>query len=244
MDQKKYLFWLIIFLWLGILGLIMARYGLVFLMGDEMIVPTQWFDPRDMFRGEYVRLGYQFSEWEIHGETNFFQSQRVYVVPLLSGNRMIWIQHLTTDRPSNGMYVQARIASIRDPWSGAYSYTVEWDNSGTVRRDLYDSWYGSSLMSGHRVSLRVCDRWSWPFIETLERNGDRNTDNACRIVWWTIVWRSRQPIRITLAYSPDRYFVQVWSGRVREDRLRDGSVDAVWRVWRGQAVLDRLEIRE
>jgi len=250
MDQKKYIFWLIIIAWLGILGMMMLCYGLVSLLGDELIVPTQWFDPRDMFRGEYVRLGYQFSEWQVSGQTDFFEAQRVYVVPLLSGNRMIWINDVTAKRPRQWLYIAAKIASISDQWSNAYSYTVEWDNSGTVRRDIYDSWYGSTYTatSGDSLFIRVCDRWSWPFIAAFDVNlGDDAAwvlDPQCRIVSARIVWYSHTPVRITLAYSPDRYFVQVWSGRVREDRLRDGWVDAIWRVWRGQTVLDRLEMRE
>ncbi len=76
--RRKLLFCLSLCLQLVILtGLVIPRLSLAD-TGQEVVFNTVPFDPRDIFRGDYVTMRYKFSEVPVQG--SFKRGERVYVV--------------------------------------------------------------------------------------------------------------------------------------------------------------------
>ncbi|MDF2378958.1 MAG: GDYXXLXY domain-containing protein [Candidatus Gracilibacteria bacterium] len=55
---------LLVLFWLVLLGGMLCYYQLPLLIGQEVTVVVQPVDPRDLFRGDYVILSYDFSEFD------------------------------------------------------------------------------------------------------------------------------------------------------------------------------------
>ncbi len=73
-------------------------------LGEEVRLQTQPVDPRDLFRGNYARLGYEFSTLD---STDFRPGERVYLPLKRDGD--LWITgEARHDAPEQGLFLRGR----------------------------------------------------------------------------------------------------------------------------------------
>ena len=84
--------------------------------GKEILVRTELYDPRDMFRGNYVDLSYEFSNVnggrdEKHGARN----DKIYAVLKPNKDGVYALEYVSANRPEDGVFLSGRI----DMWDRA-----------------------------------------------------------------------------------------------------------------------------
>ncbi|WP_421711553.1 GDYXXLXY domain-containing protein [Alcanivorax sp.] len=86
-------------------------------LGEEIRVETRPVDPRDLFRGNYARLGYDFSTLPATG----FRPGDVIYLPLEQDGDL-W-RGLTPSHqpPAQGLYLRGRVSGL--PWGGTRRVT-------------------------------------------------------------------------------------------------------------------------
>jgi uncharacterized membrane-anchored protein len=86
-------------------------------LGEEIRVETRPVDPRDLFRGNYARLGYEFSTLPATG----FRPGDVIYLPLEQDGDL-W-RGLTPSHqpPAQGLYLRGRVSGL--PWGGTRRVT-------------------------------------------------------------------------------------------------------------------------
>ena len=83
--------------------------------GQEIILQTAPIDPRDIFRGDYVRLNYLFSQVPAQRledsilESGLRKGQKVYLSLTTDRNGITQGNHLYTAPPANGSYLSGRV---------------------------------------------------------------------------------------------------------------------------------------
>ncbi len=93
------------------------------LVGDEVIVETVPYDPRDVFRGDYVALSYKINEVEIEKlpdeiknerdteELEKYRNRTVYVVLKKEGAFHV-VDRVSLERPKSGVYLKSKIRNV------------------------------------------------------------------------------------------------------------------------------------
>lgn len=100
----------------GFLGGMIVVDSLPYMLGETIRLKVMPVDPRDMFRGDYSILSYDFTSVQRHRITGLKQEQEYYwsdagrdvYISLEKDPRSdVWLtKEITTTRPSSGTYVQ------------------------------------------------------------------------------------------------------------------------------------------
>jgi uncharacterized membrane-anchored protein len=83
--------------------------------GRTIYLRTAPIDPRDLFRGDYVRLNYEISNISTHklprdDDAGLTKGEKVYVTLKENSNGLYEFNHVSLTRPSNGIYLAGRSA--------------------------------------------------------------------------------------------------------------------------------------
>ncbi|WP_237058300.1 GDYXXLXY domain-containing protein [Microbulbifer sediminum] len=83
--------------------------------GEEILVKTIPVDPRSMFRGNYARLRYPFSELDasLFGEEQLRQGEVVYVALETTGAGVYRLAGASLEPPEEGIFLRGRVS---DSW--------------------------------------------------------------------------------------------------------------------------------
>lgn len=85
--------------------------------GDEIILETIPYDPRDLFRGDYVALSYKINEVdidkfpeELKGRTSYreYINKKIYAV-LKKEGEYYTVDYMTYERPTNKVYLTTKL---------------------------------------------------------------------------------------------------------------------------------------
>ena len=82
-------------------------------LGEEVRLKTRPVDPRDLFRGNYARLHYDFDTIEPGASADFRPGDVVYV-PLVRHGDLWNPQPAQVSRPESGVFLRGRVTSR--PW--------------------------------------------------------------------------------------------------------------------------------
>ena len=77
--------------------------------GKEILVRTELYDPRDMFRGNYVDLSYEFSN--VNGgrdEKRGAGDDKIYAVLKPNKDGVYALEYVSADRPEEGVFLSGR----------------------------------------------------------------------------------------------------------------------------------------
>ncbi|MFA0813549.1 GDYXXLXY domain-containing protein [Microbulbifer epialgicus] len=99
-----------------------------FLTGEPIHVKTIPVGPRSMFRGNYARLNYGFSEIKksaLPTDRLVRQGEVVYVSLKQSGSGLYKFSSASLQKPIEGVFLKGRIANAR-PWRNHESYRVKY----------------------------------------------------------------------------------------------------------------------
>lgn len=200
-----------------VIGVIISRYEYVLATGQTILVLTRWVDPRDLFRGDYVRIGYAQQLEEYTGKnydimlcswsTSYTDNARkIYVVPTLSGDLFVAIGRVESTKPSNPPYITATLQYCDHVWVNA-----TWDSKADRAFDTIENYWNEMIPYEDRVA-RLATKQGY-----------------------------KKQYVLHISYIPDRFFVTEWEGTVLEQQIRTGTVYAVWKIWHaGETVLSHL----
>ncbi|WP_432403305.1 GDYXXLXY domain-containing protein [Wukongibacter sp. M2B1] len=122
--------YLLSFLIMFILLISMSIHPLVTnLLGEEILIKTKAYDPRNLLRGDYIRLNYEINDIDIgrldkeildrideHDSLAELKQKKLYV-QLDKNGEYYEVKKVTLEKPKEGIYIE-----------GKYEYDI-WDNS-------------------------------------------------------------------------------------------------------------------
>lgn len=182
--------------------------------GRRILLKTEPVDPRDLFRGDYVRLSYGISSLDLGRlgvAGDFRRNEKVFVI-LVARRDGTWQPFgISRTEPMGKCYIQGRVQSPSFPMS-RWEVTVR-DDKG-VMHTIKPNWF--SFKKGDR--LFIC----------LNRNGDVMTlakaesSGKC----WNRDWheltgtvaevREEKTRQLRVEYGIESYFVEEGKGRAIE----------------------------
>ena len=119
---------------LALTGLLVAR-SLPLLTGQTILLPITPVDPRDIFRGDYVTLSYDFSRIGVQGvdgqkwpdhDPQQWRQRTVYAALVADADGKHWkLDRLSFTRPSEGLFLRGRTAGWNQLEFGIESYYVQ-----------------------------------------------------------------------------------------------------------------------
>lgn len=107
--------WLITLLWIGVIAGLWAKNEYQVRNAQEIILKTVPVDPRDLFRGDYVRLRYEISRLDLdrlsQDNTDFKQNGLIFVSLKEEGD--VWrVKNVSSQKPHKGIFLKGRIRWI------------------------------------------------------------------------------------------------------------------------------------
>lgn len=98
-----------------VLGYMAGEREYILQNGAIIYLRTAPIDPRDLFRGNYVRLNYEISNIPAHrlpsGDTSdLAKGRKVYVILKENSNGLYELDHVSLDQPPSGIYLIGRSA--------------------------------------------------------------------------------------------------------------------------------------
>ena len=120
---------------LVLVGMIAAR-AMPLVTGQTVLVRVVPVDPRDLFRGDYVRLSYEFSRVPSQGIQGISDTERgnsstwkgrtVYAPLVLESDGVHWrAERITLIKPQTGPFLKGRMASYGSLEFGIESYFLQ-----------------------------------------------------------------------------------------------------------------------
>lgn len=129
---------------LGVLGVMIAQSGWTHLTGDTVLFRVIPVDPRDMFRGDYVILSYEFSRITPMGADLYAKEsagREIYVTLAEDSDGRHWsATSATFERPASGRFIKGKIVGPGNIEFGIESFFVqegkgkEYEEARTARR--------------------------------------------------------------------------------------------------------------
>lgn len=135
--KKGYSKYIILFVILAVLLLALAiKPLLTVVFGQEIYLQTRIYDPRDIFRGDYIHLAYEISEIstdkvdeelkKILKENRYDENQKIYIALSLE-EKYHQVEKVTLTPPKEGVYLKAEGAYIRRREDSTMVVNYPWD---------------------------------------------------------------------------------------------------------------------
>ncbi len=169
------IFW--VFIQLFVLWIVIGKYSYVLITWTEVIVKTSWYDPRDLFRGEYVRINYDiekyiwnnYESWLCEYESSYSSSRwkDIFVVPLLDKNNYaVWIDKIVKNKKNIEkwkLYIKAKIDYCD------YEY-IPWNK----KEELWENYNRvlESINIDYEKDRFFVKEWTWKPLEDKLRDND------------------------------------------------------------------------
>lgn len=221
-------------IWVPVIILLamIVRYQSIVLTGTEVHVLVQGYDPRDIFRGDYVMLSYPVNQRNGSVVTWAGYWKTIYVTPSMSGSEFVSISALSLERPASWLFFKARIVSTPQRSQKIY---IEY-SSGKIQTGFwYDSHNYEPFATGYQLWDKVQivdyvrdDTTNFYIADRFQNS--RNFSSDMRYLTGTITQAFPELTSLSLTYSTDKFFVKEWTGRPIEDSIRTGTVYAIWKV--------------
>ncbi|HEX7336065.1 MAG TPA: GDYXXLXY domain-containing protein [Gemmatimonadales bacterium] len=134
MRERKILLATAVAQLLILLGMIALR-AVPLVTGQTLLVPVMPVDPRDLFRGDYVILSYDFSRTPREGIEGLsandqwsskWEGRTVYVPLVQDSNRVHWrAEKITVVKPAKGPFIKGHMERYGSLKFGIEAYYVE-----------------------------------------------------------------------------------------------------------------------
>jgi uncharacterized membrane-anchored protein len=108
------------------LGGMIAVDSAPYVFGETIRLKVQPVDPRDLFRGDYVILGYDFSRQNSGAWNGDSSNSDVFVVLKKSADENYWeMDHLTAEQPESGTFIHGQREYYGSIQAGIEAYYVQ-----------------------------------------------------------------------------------------------------------------------
>ena len=127
--RERVLLMLAVTFQLGVLGSMIAQSGWTHLTDDTILFRVVPVDPRDMFRGDYVILRYEFSNISPTGTDLYgaeLAGREIYVTLVADSDGRHWsATSAAFERPASGRYMKGKVAGPGNIEFGIESFFVQ-----------------------------------------------------------------------------------------------------------------------
>lgn len=106
---KRYLIFAAIFQVTILIGML-VKANLPLYFGTEIKVATKPIDPRSLFRGNFVRLNYDFTK--IKTDKEFIKGEEIFL-KLKKNKDNLFAYHSAWKKPPKGLYIQGRVEFVK-----------------------------------------------------------------------------------------------------------------------------------
>jgi uncharacterized membrane-anchored protein len=233
-------FFLLVILQILILaGMIGYRYYWL-ATGEEVVLRVSPVDPRDLFRGDYVRLAYEISSLDLDQlsvKEDFRPKEKIYVI-LEKGSDGTWKASGAAKTPPSGKKFIQGLVEFERKDSSRWEITLR-DDQGNLH-SLSPRWW-SEKQPGGRMTFCLDKRGQ--VVSFVKEDPSRK--DPCRggpFLTGTVADIKATPFRLVrVEYGIESFFVQEGKGRDIESRRAgpDIRVEAVLRK-DGKAMLKSL----
>ncbi len=221
--KRTYLIILAIIFQIIILWSFVVRYEVLKATGKTIYIPLRGYDPTDIWRGDYVNLAY---ELPYSGTGQFYNTK--YIIPIMSGTTIAHIQSLSETKPESWLYFQ-----VENAWTNMTQDIVLRTESGekiykntNCETSTYTSWVEveyESWGSNNTIS------WISPIdSKTRQTTNKRGVIQSITPCTGMINFRTKET---------DRWFLEEWTWRDVENKIREGNMYAEWKLWSNGAVI-------
>ncbi|WZL73536.1 GDYXXLXY domain-containing protein [Clostridiaceae bacterium 35-E11] len=121
-EKRGYRYATVFFILFLILAAMTVQPMMTNVLGEEIVIQTKPFDPRDLFRGDYVQLDYAINEISLEklgdemiklkGEEPYasfegLRKEKLYVVLKKTG-KLYGVDQVTLKKPKTGIFLKAK----------------------------------------------------------------------------------------------------------------------------------------
>jgi uncharacterized membrane-anchored protein len=207
--------------------------------GTKILLKTQPVDPRDLFRGDYVRLGYEISSIDVSqllaGE-NIKRNDPVYVTLGRTADGSWQPLSFARTQPKGVVFIAGRAQS-------APATVASWDilltlDDGTSK-ELRPTWF--DFREGDRIFACVDRRGNSRHMDRIDGKSDCWDKEWTKITGTVATARQTSSKRLSLEYGIENYFVEEGKGRNLEkaQAAKELQVEVSLRP-DGRALINRL----
>ncbi len=205
--RLKYIF--LVFLQVLILAGIIAYRQYWVATGERVLLKTAPVDPRDIFRGDYVRLSYEISSLELEGlgvEEHFKPNEKVYVSLEKTSDDTYRATTVSKALPMGQTFIQGRV-EYELPSS---KWEVEILDDTGQRHPLKTQWL-SDVKKGDRVTFCLDERGT--IIGFYKEESEYKPKCRVRSIIGVVEEIKETKIRtLIIQYGIESYFVEEGKG--------------------------------
>ncbi|MCG6536465.1 MAG: GDYXXLXY domain-containing protein [Syntrophales bacterium LBB04] len=226
-----------------ILLTIVAYKQYIISTGQRILLPTRLYDPRDMLKGEYVRLSYDFSQFNTStfgANEQFKKDDAIYVTLRENDNGTYSAEAIGKTAPKGEIFIRGKVKS-------AYKYPT---GTVVIRED-------SGLKREFSYYWQPYEKEGTRYVFCLDQAGriishfaaDNNKETMCGSltkIYGTVERAVRhEDMQVNAEYGIEKYFVEEGKGRHIEKAMISSGVEAVVYVSKdGKAALSSLIVND
>lgn len=115
-----------------VLGIMAGERELILITGERIYLRTAPIDPRDPFRGDFVRLDYEINRVAGDrlrgrlGESEGKKGDRIYAVLTKGADALYQLDYVTDEKPGAGVYLRGRLRHDRRASQGRSAVAVKY----------------------------------------------------------------------------------------------------------------------
>jgi len=182
--------------------------------GERIILKTTPVDPRDIFRGDYVRLAYDISTLDLDklgsGE-QFHRMERVYV-GLGQGADGSWqANSVGRNPPGSGKFIQGR--ALYEPMTVSRWEIALRDDAGVLHK-LQPGWFGHK--AGERLFFCLNRQGRVMHFNSVDSKNDCWNKDWHKVVGTVEGIKEEKVRQLQVEYGIESYFVEEGKGRAIE----------------------------
>ncbi|MBF0556300.1 MAG: GDYXXLXY domain-containing protein [Nitrospirae bacterium] len=215
------------------------QYGIA--SGERILLVTRTFDPRDMLKGDYVRLSYDISSLKTDKfgvKDTFKERDTIYVT--LSKNADGTFSPVTFGKtePKGATFIRGKVITAYGTPTG--TLTVKEDSGLTREFDYYWSPYQKEVRYVFCVNKEGRLKFHFPASNEKWRTCDGDTSKVYGTVEKVI---RHEDMQINAEYGIEKFFVEEGKGRtIEHDILGQGVKAVIYLSKDGRSVLKTLII--
>jgi uncharacterized membrane-anchored protein len=195
-----------------LLGMIAYRQYWV-ATGEKILLKTAPVDPRDIFRGDYVNLGYEISILDLGAlgtKESFKPNERVYIILEKNPDGVFSAKSISKELPKGGKFIQGRVQ--HEMPSSRWEVVLKDDSENL--HELKPRWFGN-VKKGERITFCLDERGN--VIQFYkEDTGYRPTCRGQLIVGIVEEIKETKSRMLNVVYGIESYFVEEGKGRAIE----------------------------
>lgn len=234
-DKKK-LFIIALFFWIVIFGALIFSKEYILKTGTDILLKIEPVDPRDLFRGDYVRLRYSISRINLneteYEETESFERDDLVYVNLAADIKYAYPTKVSKLKPKDGIFIKGKINYAYVNNVCELEYIID-----KRKYTNYFNYCNKQYQAGSIIYLNASDDKTRIFSVNDTETSHYNLKAK--------VISNEQTMSLNITYGIERYYVPENKGKSIEKATRALGADVLVSISKnGNPVIKDLLINE